>query len=443
MKNYYLLLFMSMTSLLFYQTHAQQNFPKQNQSDTLSALEKVKVPNNSKVSVDFYGFIRHDAFFDSRQVIGAGENLVPLYPSDIVKDVNGEDINAASQFHMLSVLSRAGVKLKGPEVLNAKTSGLLEGEFFGSSEAGINQFRVRHAYITLDWEKTQLGIGQFWHPMVVLECLPNVVNYSTGSPIFALNRNPQVRLTQKLNSKFKVMAAAISQRDFTPDNTAYRNASMPSMHLQFQYKSEKFVAGIAQQYENLRPQLSTTSGETLLASNERVHSFTTMAYASLKTKPLKISSAIMLAQNAASLVMLGGYVGYSRPGEVDVFETMNTRSAWIDFQQLTTKKIALGLYLGGVKNAGVNNPVEGAIATTYGVTSAWGAVSATEGDRTINHLYRVVPRVDFNLNKSLKFRFEIERTSAEWADAQIDATGIGNEITATNYRFHVATFFTF
>ncbi|WP_363235430.1 DcaP family trimeric outer membrane transporter, partial [Mesonia sp.] len=421
--------------------YAQQNFPKEKSSDTLTAVEQVEVPNAKKVEVDFYGFIRHDAFFDTRQVIGAGENLVPLYPRDKVYDENGEDINAASQFHMLSVLSRAGIKLKGPDVLDAKLNGVLEGEFFGSSEAGINQFRLRHAYITLDWEKTQLGIGQFWHPMVVLECLPNVVNYSTGSPIFPLNRNPQIRVTQKLGSKFKAMAAAISQRDFTPDNTAYRNAGIPSMHLQLQYKSEKFVAGIAQQYENLRPQI--VSGENMLASNERVESFTTMAYASLKTKPLKISSAVIFAQNAASLVMLGGYVGYSRPEQVDVFKPMNTRSAWIDFQQMTNKKIALGLFAGAVKNEGVSDPIEGAVAMTYGVTSAWRAVSATEGSRTINHLYRVVPRIDFNLNKSFKFRFEVEHTTAEWADAQIDATGVCNEISATNYRFHLATFFTF
>jgi len=417
----------------------QSNLEKK--EDTIAKPANQPLVDDDKIDIDFYGFIRHDAFYDTRQVIGAGENLVPLYPRDEQLDINGEDINDASQFHMLSVLSRAGIKLKGPDVLNAKTSGILEGEFFGSSEGGINQFRLRHAYIMLDWETTQLGLGQYWHPMVVLECLPNVVNYSTGSPIFALNRNPQIRLTQQLNSKFKVMAAAISQRDFTPDNTAYRNSGMPSLHLQLQYKSEKFVAGIAQQYENLKPQLS--SGEAIQKSNERVESFTTMAYAALTTKPLKVSAAYTFAQNASSLVMLGGYVGYSRPDQVDVFKPMNTQSAWIDFQQLTNKKIALGLYAGLVNNNGVSDPVEGAVATTYGVTSAWGAVSASEGGRSINQLYRVVPRIDFKLNKSIKFRFEIEHTAAEWGDAQIDGTGSGNEVTVNNNRFHLATFFTF
>ena len=304
-------------------------------------------PKEGKVKVDFYGFIRNDIFYDIRQNIGAGENIVPLYPKDRALDVDGEDINDSPKFHMLSVVSRAGITVKGPEVLGVKTAGILEGEFFGATEGGINEFRLTHAYITLDWEKTQLGIGQYWHPMVILDCLPNVVNYSTGSPIFALNRNPQVRLTHKLSDKFKVIAAINSQRDFTPNTAPYRDSGMPSTHLQFQFKSKSFVAGIAGQYEELRPQLS--SGTPPVVNNNRVKSLTTMAYARVITKPLMISASAMMAQNAASLVMLGGFVGYAAPGQADIFRTMNTRSDWIDFQQTTDKKVAFGLFAGYVK----------------------------------------------------------------------------------------------
>ncbi|WP_312077114.1 DcaP family trimeric outer membrane transporter [Chryseobacterium sp.] len=226
---------------------AQQNPSEKTISDSLAKPKPIvaEQPKEGKVKVDFYGFIRNDIFYDTRQNIGAGENIVPLYPRDRALDVNGDDINDSPKFHMLSVVSRAGITVKGPDVLGAKTAGILEGEFFGATEGGINEFRLRHAYITLDWEKTQLGVGQYWHPMVILDCLPNVVNYSTGSPIFALNRNPQVRLTHKLSDKFKVIAAINSQRDFTPNTAPYRDSGMPSTHLQFQFKSKSFVAGIA------------------------------------------------------------------------------------------------------------------------------------------------------------------------------------------------------
>lgn len=394
--------------------------------------------NNQKVQVDFYGFIRSDIFADTRQNIGAGENAVMLYPRDRQLDADGRDINATGKFHMLSIISRAGVNVKGPDVLGAKTSGILEGEFFGATEGGINEFRLRHAYIMLDWEKTQLGIGQYWHPFVVLEVLPNVVNYGTGAPVYGLNRNPQVRLTQKLGKDLKVIAAVHSQRDFTPQTDAYRNGN-PAMHLQVQYNTNNFVAGLGAQYENLKPKLISEG----LKSNERVSSLSFMGYAKLKTKPVTLTAAAYSMQNAASFVMLGGYVGYQLPGRVETYEPIRTESIWLDIQQNSKGKWALGMFAGSVYNRGTKDPVEGAVATSYGVTSSWGAISASNNGRTVNYLYKVAPRIDFNPSKALKFRFEIERSSAQWANATANATGSVDKFLATNYRFHLTTLFVF
>lgn len=398
-------------------------------------------PPSDKVQVDFYGFIRSDIFYDSRQSIGAGENVVPLYPRDRLLDANGQDINDASKFHMLSVISRAGINVKGPEVMGAKTSGVLEGEFFGATEGGINEFRLRHAYIMFDWENTQLGIGQYWHPFVVLDALPNVVNYGTGAPVFGLNRNPQIRLTQKLTPQLRVIAAIHSQRDFTPNNEPFRNSALPAAHLQLQYKTANFVAGIAGQYENLKPKLS--SGTPPLKSNERAESVSGMAYVKAVTKPLTITAAAYMMQDASTFVMLGGIAGYQKDGEVETYKPINTQSYWIDFQQNSKGKFAAGLFAGLVKNKGVNNPVEGAIATTYGVTTNWGAISASQGGRTVNQLYKVVPRIDFTPHKAFKFRLEADVSTAEWADATNRAIGYQNKFDATNYRIHLTTMFSF
>lgn len=395
-------------------------------------------PESNKVGVNFYGFIRNDIFADSRQNIGAGENAVMLYPKDQQLDANDQDINATSKFHMLSIISRAGITLKGPEILGAKSSGILEGEFFGATEGGINEFRLRHAYIMLDWEKTQLGVGQFWHPFVVLEALPNIVNYGTGAPVYGLNRNPQIRLTHKFTPNFKVIATVHSQRDFTPATEPYRNGS-PAAHLQLQYKNENFTAGIAGQYENLKPKLVSSN----LKSNERAESFSAMAYAKYITKPLTVTAAGYLMQNASSFVMLGGYIGYQRPNEVEIYKPMKTESVWVDLQQNTTGKWALGLFSGVVYNRGVKDPVENAIATSYGVTTSWGAVSASENSRTVNYLYKIVPRLDFTPNKALKFRFELEKSTAQWADATNKGIGFDNKFLANNYRFHLTTTYSF
>ena len=70
-------------------------------------------------------------------------------------------------------------------------------------------------------------------------------------------------------------------------------------------------------------------------------------------------------------------------------------------------------------------------------------MSATQGGRTVNYLYKIVPRLDFLPNKALKFRFEIERSQAQWANATNKATGFEDKFLATNYRFHLTTLYNF
>ena len=398
--------------------------------------------NKDKIDVQFYGFIRNDIFMDTRQMIGAGENLVTLYPKDKLLDVNKQDINAAPKFHMLSVLSRAGINVKGPVLLKAKTAGILEGDFFGSTEGGINEFRLRHAYMTLDWNKTQLGVGQYWHPLVILEAVPNVVNYGTGVPVYTLNRNPQIRLTQMLTKNLKIALVLHSQRDFTANTEPFRNSGMPAAHFQVQYKIKNFIAGAAAQYENLKPKL--LSGTPPIKSNQRAESTSLMAYSVLNTKPLKITLTGYLMQDASSLVQLGAIIGYqTNPQTLEVYKPINSPSIWMDLQQNTTGKFALGLFAGYIKNNGVENPVEGALATPYGVTANWGVISATPGARTVNYLYKIAPRLDFSPGKALKFRFELDISGTQWADATVKGNGTQNTYLAKNYRFHLATVYNF
>ena len=68
--------------------------------------------------------------------------------------MNNIDINAKSGFNILSIQSRLTGKITGPDAFGAKTSGQLEGEFFGTADSDVNGFRLRHAFVKLDWENT-------------------------------------------------------------------------------------------------------------------------------------------------------------------------------------------------------------------------------------------------------------------------------------------------
>ncbi len=155
-------------------------------------------------------------FYDSRQTVSVREGHFLLYPKPVLADKDGRDINAVSSFHMLSIQTRLLGRVTGPDAFGAKTSGLIEGEFFGTSDADINGFRLRHAFVRLNWAKTELLVGQFWHPMFVTESFPEVVSFNTGAPFQPFNRSPQVRLTRTLG-RWSLAATALAQRDF-PSN---------------------------------------------------------------------------------------------------------------------------------------------------------------------------------------------------------------------------------
>lgn len=103
------------------------------------------------VSVQLYGFVRNDMNFDSRQTVFVREGQLDLYPKDLdTVGMGGVDANEKSQLNILGILARFGVRVSGPDAFGAKTSALLEGDFFGQADPNIGLLRLRHGYVRLD-----------------------------------------------------------------------------------------------------------------------------------------------------------------------------------------------------------------------------------------------------------------------------------------------------
>ena len=103
---------------------------------------KSNAQEEEKVTVKISGHVWAESIFDTRQTVNARENDVLLYPAKEILDANGKDINAKSSFNMLNIHSRARLKITAPKFLNAKVSGLLEGDFVGSANDKIGLFRL-------------------------------------------------------------------------------------------------------------------------------------------------------------------------------------------------------------------------------------------------------------------------------------------------------------
>ncbi len=378
--------------------------------------------------IKFSGFVKTDVFFDSRQVVTAREGHFLLYPENEKLDAEGNDINAKWNYNILSIQTRLAGSIWGPDVLGAKSSAYIEGEFFGNVNPAINTFRLRHAFIKLNWKNTELLTGQTWHPMFSTDCFPGTISFNTGAPFVVFSRNPQIRVTQKI-WKFQIQLAALSQVDFTstgPDgpNPKYlRNSVLPELDLQLQYKSinldkgTEFVIGAGIDFMMLTPRLSTTitlapAYDTVIngivnhigaVTNEyktdtKISGFAYNVYTKWKLRPVTIKLAAQYGEDNYSFTMLGGYVVKEltdiTKGQVD-YANVRSCALWGEIHT-NGKSWQTGIFGAYTKNLGVGE-------TVYPIYYARGS--------NIDYIWRVSPRLQYSIQK-FRVALELEYTVA-------------------------------
>lgn len=357
------------------------------------------------------GFIKTDIFYDTRQSSasnGLREGHFFLFPDDVLYDEEMNDLNANPSFHILNIQTRVRSDITGPDAFGAKTSGAIEAEFFGTSESDLNGFRLRHAYVKMDWTRVTLLAGQYWHPMFPAENFPGTVSFNTGAPFLPFSRNPQVRFVYS-PGKFSLTMVAYSQRDFTsagPDGNSskyIRNSGIPGLHLQVKAPAgENLTAWGGIDFKVIRPEIRTTAN---IETDATVSSIAAFAALKLKTKPLNFSVMGVYAENASDMMMIGGYAVSDITDPVDQIREWATINAGFWFDLSTNgKKAVFGLFSGYSKNLGSRESVAGAV---YGRGS------------NIDHLFRVSPRFIVTEGK-LSIAAEIETTLAAYGTMESD-----------------------
>lgn len=408
----------------------------------------------SKFGITLSGFVKTDMFYDSRQTVSIREGHFLLYPDNVSLDADKKDINAKSAFNILSIQSRLRVTATGPEVIGAKPTGVIEADFFGNENANfsdVNGFRLRHAFVKLNWESTELLAGQYWHPMFIAESFPGTLSFNTGSPFQPFSRNPQIRLTKTFGG-MKLIGCVFTQRDFTSIGPEYtysnnkyiststvsskylRNSGIPNLHFQMQYKhdSSKYLVGAGVDYKIITPELYTVnySASKKFASDKTLGSLSVIGFANIKLKPLSIKLEGVYAQNAFDLVMIGGYgvkeITDTATGNKE-FTNLNTISLWSDL--LTTgEKLQFGLFCGYTKSLGSQDSIK---STIYARGS------------NIDYVYRFAPRVIYIAGK-LTFGLEGEYTFVMYGKTNGDNKGrVTNGNAISNTRALLAIIYNF
>lgn len=384
--------------------------------------------NTEKPGLKISGFVKSDFWIDSRLIDGAREDLLLYYPQKIVRDKNGNDINDKMTTNFSAIKTRINLTAKGPDAFGAKTTAVIEADFTGTNNADINGLRLRHAFAKMRWEKSELLMGQFWHPMFVPEVFPDVMSLNTGAPFQPFIRNPQISYTRFLG-KFNLQAALIEQRDNNSDgpfgrsNQYMRNALIPNSHLQLQYKNGAHIAGVAIDHKVLQPRLVTDS---LRITNEKIQSASGMIYYKYKKDKLTVRFKGIYGQNLNEHLMLGGYaVKTIHPiTRYETYTNTNHIFTWAGLQY--GEKIQYSLFAGFAKNLGTSDQ-------NAGIYYAKG--------KDIDYMYRVSPSVYFN-SGPMRIAFEFEYTVAAFGVPNnmgkvlnTEEVGVLRALTAVSYFF--------
>lgn len=356
-------------------------------------------------SLRWTGFVKNDVWWDTRQVYTTREDLFLFYPQNEKLDKEGNDINSGAVFNFSAMTTRLTLKFTTPDVLGAKVSGAIEGDFSGVSNNDINGLRLRLAYGKLTWKHAELMIGQNWHPMFIPEVAPNIASLNTGAPFQQFNRTPVASITG-IFGHFRVLGAITTQRDNASDGPSgitsmyMRKAKIPDLNLQVQFKNKHHIAGVGADYKVLKPEY-IHNGKDI--SNGTLNTYAFLAWYRMDYGDFCFRAKGTYGQNLSEHLMMGGYAikaEYSPEPSVTYTPT-NNFFTWAQFSY--GRKVQGYLFGGFAKNLGTSDANTGVY---YGRGS------------DVDYVYRVTPGVAAFFNK-LQCNLETEYTVAAYGTPDI------------------------
>ena len=355
----------------------------------------VQLEAQSPFSFNFHGFVNPHYYADSRSVVGGREDMMLFYPKPVLLDSLGNDLNDGWQADMLAITARLGLRITGPVLLGAGTSAYIEGDFTGSTNATIDNLRLRHAYITLDWAKHQLIVGQYWYAMVVHEIMPMTNPLNMGAPFHCYARQPQVRYSYYPTGNWEILGVAQWQLDNmsqglynglpTSSTQFARHSLVPELNAQVRYFTGKLLFGAAVNAKTIQPVVPDPEGKLHTSLTYSLFGKATLGPVTVKAQTLHNNS---LYEGCS----LGGYLMLAD----STFQDWHFNTVWLDIER-NSGHWRPGIFIGFAKNLDYGN-------ANY--THCFGR------GHDIEYLWRIQPRLTYTTGNALSFTGEVEYTHA-------------------------------
>lgn len=368
----------------------------------------VSFAQDKAVKAEVYGFIRNYFTYDSRSNVQSNEGLFNLLPNDVNYGANDIDLNAIPSVRFLSMTTRLGMNISGPEIWGAKSSAKIESDFCGASSSTAFNLRIRQAYAKLAWETSDLLVGQAWHPMAG-DLMPEVFSLATGAPFNPFNRSPQVRYNYSPVKGLSFTAAALYQYQYSSvgldgktSNVYSRNALVPELFVGMAAKGEHVSGMIGANASTIAPRV--VAGDKLV--NERLTSYSFVASGSLNVSHLSARAKAVYGQNTSHMQQPTGFgITETYENGTNKYESMQLGSAWITM--MYGKKLRYGFFAGWLKNFGSagENLISHVVRNNLGMDQA----------------YRFSPIVTYKV-QNMQLGLEYEHTAAAYGAYQPDRT---------------------
>ncbi len=383
-----------------------------------------------KVQVTPYGFVRNYFTYDSRNmytVIGGEYDMLP-YDQKLKDNV---DLNDYDNAKFLAITTRIGLRLNGPNLGKAQTSGRIEGDFGGFGDNN-HVMRIRLAYMQLDWQNerfsSNLVLGQDWHPLSG-SIMPDALGMAAGAPFRPHSRTPQMRFTYNMSNGLGASIAALYQLQYmnngptgsdistpTASTSFANNAVVPEVFVGVHYRDAKVYAQLGADLQTICPRNFGTDPTTnaTVRVDETVTGITPTAYFQYLDGKFGLKCRTMLAQNTSHLNQLNGYaiVGTNADGSYN-YAPMRASISYLNLSY--GKKWKGNLFFGYMKNLGAEQNLY--------TDAAGNPFIFMKGNKNFTHLdaiWRVAPAFSFNVSH-VNLGIEYELTSASYGD--IDANG--------------------
>lgn len=326
------------------------------------------VAQKKNFTYKFYGFVRGDLFYNSRANMAPVDGNFYLFPLDKIPDTDGKDLNATPNGSFYTFTSRLGVDLTGPMIRKARSSAKVEMDFGGFS-ASTTMLRLRQAYVALDWGKSNITVGQTWHPLFGSVC-PDILNLCTGAPFQPFNRSPLIRY-QYSTGNIKLTGAAIWQLQYMSNGPKgmsedyIKNSCVPELYAGADFSSPAgLLVGAGIHMISLKPRTSSTWNEKIYKVNERMTALSGEAHLKYTGRNFMLAAKSLLASCLDHTALIGGY-GISSVDPVtgeQEYTPFRHSTSWVNFTY--GKKWKYGLFLGYTKNLGTGKELVS--PTVYG-----------------------------------------------------------------------------